>query len=160
MITTFGRHNPPHLGHGRTFDRAGDIAKNIGDKSQADQRFFTSQTQDPKKNPLPFQMKLHYLKKMFPQHADKWSNDDTNVKNCIRCSHNRHTQQGYKNFHYVGGGDRKQGFEDLLRKYNGNLYDFKNIYSHNAGDREENADPDDPIATYVSFKTEKCCNEG
>ena len=34
--------------------------------------------------------------------------------------------------------------EDLLRRYNGNLYEFDNIYSHSAGERDE--DSDDPIA--------------
>ena len=45
--------------------------------------------------------------------------------------------QGYKNFHFVGGADRKQGMEDLLRRYNGDLYNF-----------------DEPHA--MSIKTEPC----
>ena len=79
LVTVFGRHNPPHLGHGLTLDHASNIAENIGDNAQADQQFYTSRSHDPKKNPLPFQMKMDFLKKMFPQHEQKWD-DDENVR--------------------------------------------------------------------------------
>jgi len=143
IVTTFGRHNPPHLGHKLTLDYANDVANNIGDgDTPADQRFYTSRSQDPKKNPLPFQLKLDHLKRMFPEHANKWDDDD-NVRTVLNAATKAHGQ-GYKNFHFIGGGDRRQGMEDLLRRYNGNLYDFDNIYSHSAGERDE--DSEDPIA--------------
>ena len=147
-VTVFGRHNPPHLGHGLTLDRASNIAGSIGDRSPADQSFYTSRSQDPKKNPLPFEMKLQYLRKMFPQHQDKWD-DDSNVKTVLNAATKAHGE-GYKNFHFVGGQDRKQQMEDLLRKYNGNLYNFDNIYSHSAGDRDEKSD--DPIQKLSASK--------
>ncbi len=134
-FTVFGRHNPPHLGHGLVLDHASKLAEGIGDNAPADQKFYTSHSQDPKKNPLPHPMKLDFLKQMFPKHADKWD-DDENVKTILGAA-TKAGDQGYKNFHFVGGGDRKQGMEDLLRKYNGNLYNFENIYSHSAGERME-----------------------
>ena len=134
-FAVFGRHNPPHLGHGLVLDKASELASNIGDKAPADQKFYTSHSQDPKKNPLPHPMKLNFLKKMFPQHADKWD-DDPNVKTILGAA-TKAGDQGYKNFHFVGGADRKQGMEDLLRRYNGQLYNFDNIYSHSAGERLE-----------------------
>ena len=134
-FTVFGRHNPPHLGHGLVLDHASKLAEGIGDNAPADQKFYTSHSQDPKKNPLPHPMKLDFLKQMFPKHADKWDDDD-NVKTILGAA-TKAGDQGYKNFHFVGGGDRKQGMEDLLRKYNGNLYNFENIYSHSAGERME-----------------------
>ena len=144
MVTVFGRHNPPHLGHKLTLDRAHDIAGSIGDKAPGEQKFYTSRSQDPKKNPLPYEMKVDFLKKMFPDHAKKWDNDPENrtILNVAQKAH----QQGYKNFHFVGGGDRRQSMEDLMRKYNGQLYDFDNIYSHSAGERDESGEGDDPIA--------------
>ena len=142
IVTTFGRYNPPHLGHGLTMDHASKIAEGIGDRTQADQRFYASRSQDPKKNPLPFQLKLDYLRKMFPNHADKWD-DDENTRTILDSATKAH-QQGYKNFHFVGGSDRRQGMEDLLRRYNGQLYNFNNIYSHSAGERDEMGD--NPIA--------------
>ena len=130
LVTTFGRHNPPHLGHGKVFDKAHDLAQNEG----ADQRFYTSSSQDRKKNPLPRDSKIKFLKQMFPKHADKWDNDD-NIKTFLQTAEKAH-KNGYKNFHFVGGADRREDMENVLRKYNGNLYDFDNIYGHSAGERE------------------------
>jgi len=140
LVTTFGRHNPPHLGHKLVLDKANDLAGNEG----ADQRFYTSQSQDRKKNPLPRDMKLKFLKKMFPDHAPKWDGDD-NVKTVLQAAGKAHNE-GYKNLHFMGGGDRQQDMENLLRKYNGDLYDFENIYSHSAGNRDDLGLEDDPIA--------------
>ena len=149
IVTTFGRHNPPHLGHKLGFDRAHDLASNIGDDTQADQQFYTSRSQDPKKNPLPYTMKLDFLKKMFPDHAEKWDGDE-NVRTILGAATKAH-DKGYKNFHFVGGSDRRQGMEDLLRRYNGNLYDFDNIYSHSAGER----DGDDLLSQLSASKQRK-----
>jgi hypothetical protein len=146
LVTTFGRHNPPHLGHKLTLDKANDLAQNEG----ADQKFYTSHSQDRKKNPLPRDLKLNFLKKMFPDHAEKWDGDD-NVKTVLQAAKKGH-DQGYKDLHFMGGGDRQQGMEDLLRKYNGNLYDFENIYSHSAGDRDETGEGDDLLAKLSASK--------
>lgn len=149
-VTVFGRHQPPHLGHKLTLDRAHDIASSIGDKAPGDQMFYTSRSMDPKKNPLPFQLKTKFLQKMFPEHADKWDSDE-NVRTILGAATKAH-ERGYKNFHFVGGGDRQQGMEDLLRRYNGNLYNFDNIYSHSAGERDEEGLGDDPIAKLSASK--------
>ena len=123
-------------------DYADKLSKSIGDNMPADQTFYASKSQDPKKNPLPFELKLDYLRKMFPKHKDKWD-DDLNTRTIMDAAVKGH-QKGYKNFHFVGGQDRRQGMEDLLRRYNGQLYNYKNIYSHSAGDRDEQSD--NPIA--------------
>ena len=139
IVTTFGRHNPPHIGHKLGLDLASDKAASIGDgDNPADQRFYTSRSFDPKKNPLPYQLKLDHLKRMFPDHKDKWD-DDPKQRTILNAATKAHGE-GYKNFHFVGGGDRQQPMEDLLRKYNGELYDFDNIYSHSAGDRVQTGD--------------------
>ena len=141
LVTVFGRHQPPHLGHGKTFDTAHKLASSIGDKAPADQRFYSSRSQDPKKNPLPHEMKIDFLKRMFPKHAEKWDTDE-NVRTVLDTATKAHGD-GYKNFHFIGGQDRRQPMEDLLRRYNGDLYDFENIYSHSAGDRD--ADSEDAL---------------
>ena len=79
LVTTFGRHNPPHIGHKLTMDKAHDLAMN----EDADQRFYTSHSQDRKRNPLPRDMKIKFLQKMFPKHAQKWDTDD-NVKTVLQ----------------------------------------------------------------------------
>ncbi len=158
VMTTFGRHNPPHLGHKLTLDHANDLAGSIGDNAQADQRFYTSRSQDPKKNPLPYEMKVDHLKRMFPEHSEKWDTDDR-VRTVLGAA-TKANDDGYKNFHFIGGGDRKQGMEDLLRKYNGNLYNFDNIYSHSAGERDENMEGDDPIAKLSASRQRKAAMNG
>jgi hypothetical protein len=152
VVEVFGRHNPPHMGHGQTFDMANDIAQNEG----ADQVFNSSHSQDPKKNPLPFRAKLGFLKELFPDHAEKWD-DDEGVRTILGAASKAH-QKGYKNFHFVGGSDRKEGMESLLRKYNGSMYDFDNIYSHSAGERDE--DSDDPIMNLSASKLRRMVQSG
>ena len=147
LVTTFGRHNPPHIGHKLTMDKAHDLAMNEG----ADQRFYTSHSQDRKRNPLPRDMKIKFLQKMFPKHAQKWDTDD-NVKTVLQTAAKAH-KQGYKDFHFMGGEDRRQPTEHLLRKYNQQLYDFKNIYAHSAGDRDEQSD--DPLAKMSASRQRK-----
>lgn len=132
-FAVFGRHNPPHMGHGLVLDAASKLAEGIGDKAPADQMFYTSRSQDPKKNPLPYELKVNFLKRMFPNHAQKWDTDE-NTRTILDVA-TKAGERGYKNFHFVGGSDRRQGMEDLLRRYNGDLYNFDNIYSHSAGDR-------------------------
>jgi hypothetical protein len=149
LVTTFGRHNPPHLGHKLTLDKAHDLAQNEG----ADERFYTSHSQDRKKNPLPRDAKLGFLKKMFPDHADKWDGDD-NVKTVLQAAGKAH-KDGYKDLHFMGGGDRREGMENLLRKYNGDLYDFDSIFAHSAGDRDELGIEDDPIAKMSASRQRK-----
>ena len=156
VVTVFGRHNPPHLGHKLTFDRASDIAGSIGDNTPADERFYTSHSQDAKKNPLPFQTKVDHLKRMFPEHAGKWDTDET-VRTILGAATKAH-DDGYKNFHFIGGSDRKQGMEDLLRRYNGNLYNFDNIYSHSAGERDE--DSEDPLSQLSASRQRKMAMDG
>jgi hypothetical protein len=157
-VTVFGRHQPPHLGHKLTLDRAHDIANNIGDKASGDQTFYTSRSMDPKKNPLPFQLKQKFLQKMFPEHKDKWDTDE-NVRTILGAA-TKAFDKGYKNFHFVGGDDRRQGMEDLLRRYNGNLYNFDNIYSHSAGPRDEEGLGDDPIAKLSASKLRGMAGKG
>lgn len=130
-VALFGRHQPPHLGHALTFSKANDIAEEVG----GDQMFFSSRSQDPKQNPLPFLLKMMFLKKMFPEHEEKWDMDE-NIRSVLGAAQKMHGK-GYKNLHMISGGDRQQQMEDVLRKYNGDLYNFENIYSHNAGDRDE-----------------------
>ena len=136
LVTTFGRNQPPHRMHGQVFDQAAGLAKRIG----ADERFYTSHSQDRKKNPLPYDTKIKHLKKMFPQHANKWDTDD-NIKTLLQVPGKAH-KDGYKDLRMVVGGDRQEAVSNLLRKYNGDLFDFDNIEVHNAGDRDEEAEGD------------------
>lgn len=133
LVTLFGRFQPPHRGHGKTFDYAHNLAQNVGVDAPADQRFYTSRTQDKNKNLLPHEMKVDFLQRMFPKHAHKWDTDE-NVRTVLQ-SAQKAFNDGYKNLHFVGGEDRVEDIKNTLRKYNGDLYDFKHIEGHSAGER-------------------------
>jgi len=131
LMLSFGRHNPPHLGHKKILDLASSLSEDIG----ADKRFYTSQSQDPKQNPLPFLFKLKQLMKMFPEHADSFDGDQ-GVKTILNAA-TKGYNDGYKNLHFTGGGDSRDKIENLLRKYNGQLFNFNNIYSHEPQEEED-----------------------
>ena len=130
MVASFGRYNPMHKGHERALKYAKDLAKERG----ADARFYASKSQDDKKNPIDYKTKMADNKKQFPDYADDWDDDDE-VRTILDVA-KKAGRDGYKNFNFVGGEDRREAMENLLRKYNGNLYDFDNIYGHSAGERE------------------------
>ncbi len=65
-IFTFGRFNPPTTGHEKLIDAlAKQQSRNVGSKMYV----FPSQSQNPKKDPLPFALKVAYMRKMFPKYA-------------------------------------------------------------------------------------------
>ena len=83
---------------------------------------YPSRTQDPKKNPLDPDMKISYMKKMFPEFEENIINDDEmkSIFNVLTSSR----EQGYSNVNIVVGSDRQAEFENLATKYNGELYNF------------------------------------
>ncbi len=140
---TFGRMNPPTIGHGKVLEAlAKKSAKNP-------YKVFLSQTKDSKKNPLTYQDKIKAVRKMFPRHARSIMLDKK-VKNAMEAASSLY-DEGYKNLVMVVGSDRINEFSTLLKKYNGKdgrhgFYNFKNINVISAGDR----DPDAEGATGMS----------
>ena len=55
---TFGRYNPPTIGHEKLFDAVKKLARSGA------YRIYSSKTQDPKKNPLLPKDKIKYLRKI------------------------------------------------------------------------------------------------
>lgn len=137
VFFTFGRMNPPTIGHGKVMDV---LSAKSG---KSDYKVFVSQTQDSKKNPLSYSDKVKHTRKMFPKHARNIM-IDKNVKNPIGCLVALY-DQGYKRVTMVVGDDRKMEFEVLLNKYNGEkarhgFYNFESINIVSAGARDPDAD--------------------
>ena len=63
MIFTFGRFNPPTTGHEKLIQKVASVA------GTNPFRIYPSQSQNPKKDPLPFALKVAYMRKMFPRYA-------------------------------------------------------------------------------------------
>ena len=62
VVFTFGRFNPPTTGHEKLIDKVKSVA------GIDDYRIYPSQSQNQKKDPLPYAKKLAYMRKMFPKH--------------------------------------------------------------------------------------------
>ena len=139
-IFTFGRFNPPTTGHEKLIDAlAREQSKNSGSKMYV----FPSQSQNPKKDPLPFALKVAYMRKMFPKYA-KNILANKKVRMVFDIAVDLHNK-GHRSIVMVVGSDRVAEFDGLLNKYNGvngrhGYYGFDNIEVVSAGERDPDAE--------------------
>lgn len=138
VVFTFGRFNPPTVGHEKLLTKVASIA--IGN----DYRVFASQSSDPKKNPLNYKEKVMLMRKIFPKHGRNIVLDKK-IKNAIDALVYLY-DAGYTKVTMVVGADRISDFKSLLNKYNGvrarhGFYDFpEGISIVSAGERDPDAD--------------------
>ena len=132
LTVAFGRFNPPTVGHEKLLKAARKAA------TGGDLKIYPSRTQDPKKNPLDPDMKISFMKKMFPDYEENIINDDEmkSIFNVLVTA----AETGYANVNIVVGSDRQAEFENLAQKYNGDLYNFDLIRVISAGVRDADAD--------------------
>jgi len=132
LTIAFGRFNPPTVGHGKLLSAAQKAA------AGGDLKIYPSRTQDAKKNPLDPDMKISYMKKMFPDYEESIVNDDEmkSIFNVLTTA----SEQGYGSVNIIVGSDRQAEFENLATKYNGELYDFDQIRVISAGVRDADAE--------------------
>ena len=131
VTLVFGRFNPPTVGHEKLLDSAASI-------SDGDLKIYPSRSLDPKKNPLDPNEKSALMKKMFPDHAENIINDENvrSIFDALKLAN----EEGYSNVQIVVGSDRVAEFDSLAQKYNGELYDFENIETISAGERDPDAE--------------------
>ena len=137
---TFGRFNPPTIGHEKLLDKLKKVSANK-------YMVFASHSQNPKKDPLQYAKKIAYMKQSFPKH-----------KRDIVVSKSRtffeilvELNKKFQNMIMVVGSDRVTEFKTLANEYNGvasrhGYYKFENIEIVSAGER----DPDAEGATGMS----------
>ena len=132
LTVAFGRFNPPTVGHGKLLAAAKKAS------AGEDMKIYPSRSQDPKKNPLDPDMKVGFMKKMFPEYEESIVNDPEmkSIFNVLTTADG----DGYKNVNIIVGSDRQAEFENLATKYNGDLYNFDNIRVISAGVRDADAD--------------------
>ena len=101
-------------------------------------KIYPSRTQDSKKNPLDPDMKISFMKKLFPDFEENIINDGEmkSIFNVLIAA----DEEGYNNVNIVVGADRQAEFENLATKYNGELYNFKDIRVVSAGIRDADAE--------------------
>ena len=132
LTTAFGRFNPPTIGHEKLLQAAKKAA------AGGDLKIYPSRTQDNKKNPLDPDMKVSYMRKMFPDFEEQIINDAEmrSIFDVLITA----GEFGYTNVNIVVGADRQAEFENLAQKYNGELYDFDQIRVVSAGVRDADAE--------------------
>ena len=140
---SFGRMNPPTIGHGKLLDK---LASSAGRNPY---RMYVSQSVDAKKNPLDYKSKVKFIRKMFPKHARNVLLNNK-IKNAMEVASSLY-DEGFRKIVMVVGSDRIREFDVLLNKYNGQkgrhgFYNFMDIKVISAGDR----DPDAEGATGMS----------
>ncbi|AET72760.1 hypothetical protein SXCG_00130 [Synechococcus phage S-CAM8] len=131
---TFGRFNPPTIGHEKLLDKVSREAKSSG----GEYRIYPSRSEDPKKNPLDAGSKVKYMRMAYPDHANAIvdSPDMRTIFDVLSAL----DADGYSSVNIVVGGDRVSEFNSLAQKYNGDLYTFDQIKVVSAGDRDPDAE--------------------
>lgn len=137
VFFTFGRMNPPTIGHEKLLDKLASLSKS------SMYRVYLSQTQDNKKNPLQYSDKVKSARKMFPRHARSiMSNKKVKtVFDALTALYD----EGYVNITMVVGSDRVNEFDILINRYNGKkgkhgFYNFRKINVVSAGQRDPDAE--------------------
>lgn len=137
VFFTFGRMNPPTIGHEKLLNA---LAKKAGNNPYF---VYLSQSMDTNKNPLDYKTKIKIARKMFPRHARRIMLDNgiQNIFDILVKLYN----MGYKNITMVVGSDRVNEFDITIKKYNGKkarhgLYNFRSINVVSAGDRDPDAE--------------------
>lgn len=126
-VAAFGRMNPPTIGHEKLVEKMKSY--------DGDHYLFLSQTQKPKDNPLPFDVKLQFAKQFFPGINVGHPTVRTPIQMLQMLE-----KLGYTDVIYVAGSDRVEGFTKLFNDYNGKEYNFDSIEVVSAGERDPDAE--------------------
>ena len=139
-VFSFGRLNPPTVGHQKLLQKIMQTAK----QQPGYACIYVSHSQDSKRNPLSAKQKVAYVKKMFPKEARQIEiKEDSNIRNAIDVATNFYEK--YDNLVMVVGSDRVKDFKNLLNRYNGvqsthGFYKYNNIQIVSAGERDPDAE--------------------
>ena len=114
IVFTFGRFNPPTTGHLKLIEA---VAKEAG---SGDYVIVPTRSFKADKNPLKIDIKLAWMKEMFPKHAKNIiTSKDLNVIIKVMQSFQGLVSEGkYTDVCMVVGSDRVEEFTTLLNKYN------------------------------------------
>ena len=138
VVFTFGRFNPPTTGHEKLIQKVASVA------GSNPFRIYPSQSQNQKKDPLPFALKIAYMRRMFPKYARN-IRAEKNARTAIEIAVKLH-DEGFTDLIMVVGSDRVKEFSTLLKAYNGvegkrhGFYKFNTIDVVSAGERDPDAE--------------------
>lgn len=128
VVFSFGRMNPPTIGHEKLVNKIKSEAKTRG----ADARLYLSHTSNKEKDPLTYNEKAKYAKKAFDIFKKSRARTIIEVAKELEA-------EGYTDITLVFGEDRDAEMVNLIKKYNGKDFTFNSIDSVSAGKRNPNA---------------------
>lgn len=133
-VVTFGRMNPPTIGHQKLVDQVLRVAQ--GQKGTP--HVFVSHTQKKDKDPLDYNTKIKIAQKAFGKVVKKDTvNNPFDVVYKMR-------DEGYTHVFFVAGSDRVPQYNAMFKKYSGHPDPEKDIGVElqviSAGDRDPDSD--------------------
>lgn len=129
-VVTFGRMNPPTVGHLALVEKMLSISLN----ERAQPLIFLSHSYDPKKNPLAYEEKLSLVKQAFGEEFVAES-DARNMFDMLK-----EVNQRFNNVIIVVGEDRIKDLERITSTYNGKDFHYESMKVVNAGLRDPDAE--------------------
>ena len=129
VVLTFGRMNPPTVGHEKLVNKVKDVARS----KRATPLVYLSHSQDKKKNPLEYADKVRFARAAFGNVVQA-ANQRTLI-DILKTIQNK-----FSELTLVVGSDRVKEFDNLLQKYNGKDYSFDKIDVVSAGERDPDAE--------------------
>lgn len=132
VVFSFGRMNPPTIGHAKLVKKVMSVAKKEGGLPM----IFPSKTEDKKKNPLSFKLKVKVLKDVFGNII----NTNTSIKtpfDVLEFLNNVKTEK----IIFVVGSDRVDEFKRGMSKFvDSDLDNVKEFSVVSAGERDPDAE--------------------
>ena len=141
---TFGRMNPPTIGHEKLLDTLSEQSGNASYRVYLSHSSGSKSKTGVNKDPLVYENKIKYARKAFPKHARSIIVSET-IKNPFDALVELYNQ-GYKKVVMVAGSDRVDEFTTRLNLYNGvegrhGFYNFKEgVKVVSAGVRDADAE--------------------
>jgi hypothetical protein len=149
-VLTFGRMNPPTVGHEKVVQKVHEVAKEHNAEHHvvlSGSHDVTDKEKKVGKNPLSPEVKLKHAKRAFP---------DSNVSAAKKGENMFHHASklfasGVKHLHMVVGSDRVKDTEKYLNDQNGKTgkhghFNFKSITVHDAGHRDPDSEGTEGIS--------------
>ena len=130
VVFTFGRFNPPTVGHEKLVRKVQEVSNN----ANAEHVIFLSQTQKKGKDPLSWKDKISLFRKMFP---DANVSTDASAKTPFMAL--EALGKKYNNVIMVVGSDRVEAFKNDMSKYVSD-YGIEKFDVVSAGQRDPDAE--------------------
>lgn len=128
-VVVLGRFSPVHLGHAKIFQTAKNFCNSTLD---TEMKIFISTSIDDEKNFMSIEQKFQMINECFPEYYKYCTEMPDNSLFATMTS----LDEDYDSITVLCGSDRCMHFNNILEKYNGSLYNFREIKVLDMGDRD------------------------